>query len=362
MENRKERKSNFELLRIIAMIFIIIFHCVFKSGYAVKVLNINNYLIKLFWLLGELGVNLFILISGYFMVKNNFSYKKIIYLLLEVIFYNSISAILASILGVESIFRIFYSPYSFLRMYIILYFLSPFINKLIKNITKMEYQKLLLICIITWSFLPTILGTMKNSTENLDFYCRMIWFVVMYLIGSYIRIYDIKILKQKKNTIILSTIMFILLSLSIIIIYIFKSYIPKLSNFELAYLWGPNNIVTLILSISLFELFANINIKSNKVINTLASTTLGIYMIHDGLLRKFIWVNIFHTKEMLSTNYAIVYIFMVTIIIFILGVIIDLIRQYLEKKLINPIINNINYAAYGKKIKSKIIQLSNKYI
>ncbi len=355
--DKNKRKSNFELLRIISMIFIILFHYVFKSGYKVETLTLNNYFIKLFWLLGEIGVNLFILISGYFMVKGKFSIKKVISLILEVIFYNSISAILAHTLGGEDILRIFYSPYSFVRMYIMLYFLSPFLNMLIQNITKKEYQKLLVICIIFWSIMPTFLGIFKNSTENLDFYSRMIWFIIIYLVGGYIRLYDIKFLNSRKKSLIFSTISFLLLSMSILVIYYAKILIPRLSNLEIAYLWGPNNIITFVFCISFFKLFASIDIGSNKIINKISSTTLGIYMIHDGLLRNYIWNNIFDTKEMLAKNDAIIHILIATIIIFVVGIIIDLIRQFIERKIIKPIIEKKSFDNFLENTKLKIYNI-----
>lgn len=359
---KKERQSNFELLRIISMLLIISFHYVFKSGYVVNNLTINNYIIKMFWLVGEIGVNLFVLISGYFLVKSKFSLKKVILLLAEVIFYNSISAILAQVTGTESIFRILYSPYSFVRMYIILYFLSPFINRLIENISKKEYQYILLICIFVWSILPTFLGIMKNSTESLDFYSRMIWFVVMYLIGGYIRIYNIKSLNSKKRSLIASMLFATILFSSIGIINIIKLFIPRLENLELAYLWGPNNIISLLFSVSLFMLFANINIGYNKVVNKIASTTLGIYMIHDGLLRNYLWKNIFHTKEILASNYAIIGIVLTTLILFSGGGIIDLFRQYIEKHTVKKYLEKNSIDDFSEKINVKFNNILDKIL
>ena len=72
----KKRKSNIELLRIVAILMIISFHYSFKSGYVVNQLDYNSIVVKTFYFLGELGVNLFILITGYFMVKGKFSFKK----------------------------------------------------------------------------------------------------------------------------------------------------------------------------------------------------------------------------------------------------------------------------------------------
>lgn len=83
----KHRSSNFELLRIVAMLFIISFHYVYKSGYIFDSLTIHSVIIKSFYFLGELGVNLFILITGYFQVKGKFSIEKLIKLILEVSFY-----------------------------------------------------------------------------------------------------------------------------------------------------------------------------------------------------------------------------------------------------------------------------------
>ena len=60
----KNRQTNFELLRIFSMLLIISFHYVYKSGYIVKELTFSNTIINYFYFFGELGVNLFILISG----------------------------------------------------------------------------------------------------------------------------------------------------------------------------------------------------------------------------------------------------------------------------------------------------------
>lgn len=63
----QSRKSNMELLRVFSILMIIIFHCAYKSGFNFSLgFSVNQFLIKSFWMLGELEVNLFMLISGYF--------------------------------------------------------------------------------------------------------------------------------------------------------------------------------------------------------------------------------------------------------------------------------------------------------
>ena len=73
-----ERKSNMELLRIFSMILIITFHYAYKGGFDFGTeLGANMLLIKTCWMFGELGVNLFILTTGYFMVEGKFKWKKL---------------------------------------------------------------------------------------------------------------------------------------------------------------------------------------------------------------------------------------------------------------------------------------------
>lgn len=135
---RKDRSSNIELLRIIAMFMIICFHYVLKSKYDCSVLTYNTFIIKSFYMLGEVGVNLFVLITGYFMIKGKFSWKKLICLLLEVSFYFLISIYIGIKLGIyeyttfRAIFLLFFptimNRYWFTTAYILLYILSPYLN------------------------------------------------------------------------------------------------------------------------------------------------------------------------------------------------------------------------------------------
>ena len=86
-------------------------------------------------------------------------------------------------------------------------------------------------------------------------------------------------------------------------------------------------------ALSMFLIFAGINLKSNRKINTVAKTTFGIYLIHDSAgLRTFIWDDFFRVAEMqYNSNIFIFYAFLTIIIIYILCLIIDLFRiKYIE--------------------------------
>lgn len=145
----KIRKSNFELLRIISMFFIIIWHIIIH-GHMIE--NCQNETIKTLLIILEyiivVHVNSFVLVTGYFQSQNKFKPKKLLTLIFQVIFY-SITIYLCTIkLGLVTeynyltIFDKFnlnaLGDYWFIKTYIILYIFSDYINKFIESLDKKQ--------------------------------------------------------------------------------------------------------------------------------------------------------------------------------------------------------------------------------
>lgn len=81
----KQRESNFELLRIVAMLFIVLQHLCQHGFFFVDKTNTNYLIVSSFlgWT-GNLGNYLFMLISGYFLCTASFSFKKFFNLWLQI--------------------------------------------------------------------------------------------------------------------------------------------------------------------------------------------------------------------------------------------------------------------------------------
>lgn len=362
-----KRKSNIELLRIVCILLIISFHVVYKAGFTfTNVLTINKLIVKTFWLFGELGVNLFVLITGYFMINSKFKTKKVIILIFEILFYYLATSIFAHIIGyreisgIKNIFMLFFSTilnrYWFATAYILLYIFSPYLNILARNMSKIQYKKFLITALIIFSTIPTIFGSLYNNTEVLLYYNRFIWLTIIYMIGAYIKLYGISYINSRKKALGLSITTFILMVSSIILIEKYDAFFSKIGITEVAYLWTPNNIFMLILSISTFLFFESLNIKENKIINRISSTTFGIYLLHDGVLAYWFWKKIFKTGTYQNSPYLIIHILRITLTIFIIGIIIDLIRQLIEKYTLKKVLDikaiNIHTNNIIKKIES----------
>lgn len=342
-----QRKSNFELLRIVSIILIIIYHCAFHGGFDFgSAFSINKFIIKTFDMLGELGVNLFILVSGYFLVNGRFRWKKLILLIAEVLFYHILTILLACRLGLYELsftpknVLIYFFPittrgYWFITVYVVIYLLSPYFNTLAKAMDKTAYQKFLLVVLFLYSLVPTLFGIFYNTTETdyLFYYSRLIWLIITYFIGAYIRLHSLSMIRSMKSSAIVSISAFMVLMASILLIDKFDSFFAFLGTTEEAYLWPPNSVPMVFWSIGVFGIFLHLKLSYHPLINRVASTTLGIYMLHDGMLKNWLWPIVFRCAEYQNAFplYLVCRILFAAGSIFVVGAAVDLLRQLLEK-------------------------------
>lgn len=335
------RESNTELLRIVSIFMIIVFHCAFKSGFSFGPgFSFNKLTVKFLWMLGELGVNLFMLISGYYMTGSRFKWKKLVRLLAEVQFYTWGTVWLGKILGVYTLsglknifvtfFPVMMNRYWFITAYILIYILSPFFNLLIQTMDDRTYRMFLKTLLGIYCVVPTVFGLLFNTTEGMLYYNRMIWLAVMYFFGAYIRNYGEPKGNWKKYAVLALCAMVILVG-SILVIDRFSDFFALLGTTEPAYFWPPNSVPILILSAGFFGIFRNLKIPYHPVVNILASTTLGIYLLHDGILTGWIWGEVFRCAQYQDSPYLVFRILTASVIIFAAGAAVDLMRQVLER-------------------------------
>lgn len=88
-ERKIGRSSNLELLRILAIIMIIAHHYSVHGGWDIpNELSYNRIIVQFLSLGGKLGVNCFVLITGYFMINSKFNIKKFAKIVGQVFFYS----------------------------------------------------------------------------------------------------------------------------------------------------------------------------------------------------------------------------------------------------------------------------------
>ena len=348
MNSNKIRQSNFELMRIISMFFIVLWHIIIHGHLIENSLNPKfSFIITLLKYIVIVHVNSYVLLTGYFQCKSKFKLSKIWDLSISSLFYKLIIIIIFSYFSLLSlskieIFRelliINYDEYWFIKMYIYLYLLSPFLNKFINDIDKKYYNKLLITLFIILSIIPFF--TNNRGFDNTGY--TLYSFVFLYFIGAYLRLYNIKesyLFKLLSNNLYRIILVFLFLFITCfnyllgeysVILQSQSVYMNEFfSNFSQNFNYSSPIII--IQSIVYFLFFENINFK-NKFINKISSLTLGIYLISDNIIiRSFIYDFIGLRNHNIEHFSYIIHVFILSILIFIICLIIEFIRQCIFK-------------------------------
>ena len=350
---RKSRSSNIELLRIIAMFMIIACHTAHGGIDKVSIDTVANTAFShAFRSFGQVGVALFIIISGYFGCKNRFRTLSMVKMIAQVCFYILTTFIFVSIfhnsfpnaVGLATVynflnnFTFVTNNYWFVMAYILFYGFSPFISRMVSNITKKQFLFLLTIMFSAMSVVPLLNGKIISSAEITEVFG---FWLFMYLIGCYIRLYP-QDFSHRWIAFGIFTACFIIYLLSLVMPI--KNGLPKPWFIQLR-----NNPILIIMSTCLFTTFKNINMKEVKVINVIAGSTFGVYLLHESYFMRFaIWKDIFHIAEHINDKNYWLYAIMATAIVFAVGIVVDLIRKYFLESPLFKVISNKGKPLFDK--------------
>ena len=326
-----KRESNFELLRIISMLFIIAAHYALYNGFSSAGSLASNFLFSFFRCGGKLGVTLFILITGYFMVHSDIKIKKVIILECQVLFYTIGALLFCLLMGrevtysqlIQSFLPNLLRMYWFFSSYFALYLFIPLINKFVLGLKRDEFKKLLLLSLVFLIVIPTFFIYFTPIHDG-------IYLVYYYMVGCYIKLH----FKEKRNK-WFYLLMFVGGYLSIVLLSTGMNYL-SIGGFvpsEYIYYYAKNGSIFLfVTAISLFLFFKNIKINYNKLINRIASVSFGVYLFHDNIFfREILWEEIF-----VMNSYANIFSYFITgvgtvIIVYLIGRLIDWFRQVISK-------------------------------
>ncbi len=323
VKRKKERLTNIELLRIIAMLMIVIFHIVFHcvnvqltGGDSViktssSLFNHPVFYKKLFLLnsimtWGSIGNALFLIISGYFLVnlKKKINIIKISKKLLLQLGFASIVLVITSTLlykinFIQSFIQLIdINSFNYLSWYVGYYFAVIllaylFLNKYLNKFSKKQYITFLIIIFAITQFVWTnqLVNSISNGITN--GLSTLLIGIFFYSIGGFIKKYN-----PFKNIKVFPIILIIIIIYSLIFISSYNIITTRIENYlidpsngisQSLMIFKNTNILTVIISICLFELFSRIKMRNIKFINYIASGTFMVYLIHDNQLFYSLW-------------------------------------------------------------------------
>ena len=310
MEKTYTRNISIDILKITSMIMVIILH---TKTYGLKGISFEPTQ-AIYWIVWTLyffslvAVNCFVLISGYFMSARDslFLPKKTfkLWLLAEIISIG-IYLVMCSIPNSNVDFSfgqlilnalpIMSNQYWFFTCYFVLMVIAPFLNRFINTLEQKDFKKCLLIILSLFVFIPSIniFGDNFDSSKGYS----AIWFIVLYLVASYLRRYPL----PKKPYGILYIAISITSVFAHTLLNTLGNYLPlftQASDILLRY----NCITTFTASVCLFLFFLNHPIKTKKflekLVTQIATASFTVYLIHEHpSLRITLWNTIIKLNE-----------------------------------------------------------------
>jgi hypothetical protein len=271
------------------------------------------------------------------MCKSNITLKKFLKLVLEFYFYKLIISSIFWIAGyadfslkelIKVLIPIRTLNDGFTGNFFVFFLTIPFINILLKNASEKQHILLIILSLFVYCFFETIPGFSVNKNY-------FSWFMVLYFISSYIRLYPKKFFERKNLWFVLSMVS-ILLSIISVVACTWLSTKGFLHPYK--FVQDSNTFLALTNGVTTFLWFRNIKIKPNKFINTVAMTMFCVLCIHanSGTIRQFLWNDLFNNAGAYSYPWLPLDAIVTVLIVFVSCVIIDLIRiNFIEKPFFN---------------------------
>ncbi|NMH70552.1 acyltransferase [Bacillus sp. RO3] len=288
----KVRLSNFESLRVLSMVMIVLLH--FGTYGLPKVVSIselsqmNQFLFTFIKVLCIVGVNVYVLISGYFLCTSQFKMSKAFRVVRETFIFSVLifagMALLQRTDGstavlFKSVFPVYLSTYWFITVYMLLFLLSPYLNILINQLSKKEYGKLLVLLFMVncvWQFFHPLGSFGVNGGYSI------VHFIFMYFVAGYLRHHGQRLASLNK-----------LYYLSVYILVGAGTALVVQQAWDLPFkLLTYNSPVIVIMSAALFLFFSKLSFVSGPI-NAVSGYVLGVYLIHEHpLIRQRLWSNV----------------------------------------------------------------------
>ena len=305
----------------------------------------------LWWLIYAFSVgsvNIYVLISGYFLADSRWRIDKVFSLYLTVWLYSVLVPLTLGAIGIvdlrslelgdwqQLLLPIEYEHYWFATAYVMMYILSPVLAIAVRSLNRELLRGVIAGLVVLFSVLksinPYLIPWDKYGND-------VLWFIVLFMIAGYIRRFGIQ------TSITLRVLTYILTSILILVSELILGVIVNKTGkleYMLDMLCANNHILVLLASVALFTAFIEIktdtiNEKTGKIILLFSSSTFGIYLLHENLLVRSRWASWLGVDRLKNVALKFLFLIISIVTLFIVGTLIDRVRaglfnMFIKKK------------------------------
>lgn len=335
-----KRDSRFETLRLIAIVSIVLSHFVGHTvGNALSADAVSlNRVLGLFMLSGgKLGVNLFLLISGYFQSRRDFHLEKVARLECQVLFYSLLALLVNAVLFLrgkaelpgmkilEGIFPTVFGAYYYVTPFMGVLILSPFLNGVLNHQKTSGTAVLLLgllVCVI-----PTF--TLQKGWAS-----TFTMFFFVYLAGGWIARNEAKFHLSAFQWMLVFIGLEVLTVILGLAVTFAGRFVPRLATMGTHFANSENSLTMFLAAAALMMAFLQRPAFVSERINRLAGHAFSVYLIQSSKIvaNNLLWPNL-KTIVPYSSAYWPLFALGVGFLITAVCMIIDIPRELLFRKI-----------------------------
>lgn len=338
------RKSNIELLRIIAMFLVLVVHAdYFSLGAPSRIeceLEPISSIVRIFFESCSIAcVNIFVVISGWFGIRPSlkgfgsfiFQCAYFLFGIYSVMLLTGLTAF--SFKGLASCFLCLEWNW-FIKAYLCLYILSPVLN----SFCKVENRKVMRMVIVAYFLFQTVYGWLTPGSKFFEGGYSTISFIGLYLLARYCKLFSPRVASFRKSTDAIIIMMLVLLITNLEYLRIQFSLPVNVMTYS--------NPLVIVLSIYVLLLFSKITIQS-RVINWIAASSFAVFLLHTNysFCRPYFCAHVNQLFDSYNGLSCLILIFLYLAVIFIAAIALDQPRKW----------------CFDRIIKEKLVQIDDKY-
>ena len=340
------RKQNLEELRCLAMMMVVVLHFLGKGNLLgdvtaadLSAVGIAAWMLEAFCIV---AVNVYMLISGYFLCESSFKLNRLLTLYLQIWMYSvgvGMLAVLAQVAPSEEInthyflrllFPVSMGHYWFMTAYVFFYMMLPLIGKAVNGMSKKQLNLVLTMLLIMFCLLKSGLPfRLEEDAKGYD----VLWYLCVFLVAAYIRKVGINILGKRLNCVLLYVggCLLVLAELFVLrYVYLRSGKLGLIMKVSFEY----NHLLVLIAAVGLFGLF--LHGRGRGIIGAMAAKAgpyvLGVYLLHENVGVRYAWQKWFGAECIDTVPQLFVRTVIAVICVFIAGVIIEWFRSFLLRQ------------------------------
>lgn len=340
MEQQKKRMANIELLRILAMMMVVMLHFLGKGEVLPSLtgsMNRNGYVAWILETLSIVAVNVYMLISGYFLTESRFKAGRLVQLILQTLFYSLLVTVCLIATGVlhvheltvyqmlQYLFPTLMVQYWFVTAYVLMYLFSPFLGTAVHHMSQKQLQTAIGLLLLVLSVSKTVLPV-HLEMDHLGY--DAIWFMCVYLVAAYIRLYGIPFFKNGKRSFCLylaGCAAIFGVTMGVRAVYLKTGVLEHFIGAAYDY----NHIFNLFAAVALFYAFLHLKIQDGfwaRWICRIAPYTFGVYLLHEQLELRYLWPKWLGAGTVENTVLLVLHALGCVLLVFVIGILTDMLR------------------------------------